>query len=99
MNEVCTDGHIVVDGPLVFRGTAEGSMTVTEAGTLHLLGICKGSLHVHKGGLALVHGIVEKNVFNEGIVELRGRVDGDVNSQGAAFVRLHRGHVCGRTFV
>ncbi|MDO9006084.1 MAG: hypothetical protein Q7V20_21785 [Aquabacterium sp.] len=94
-DEGLIDGSAVVDRPLVFEGEASGSMTVTADGTLHLRGTCCGSLHVHKGGIAIVHGVVKQDVINEGILELRGRVEGNLFSKGAFYLRITPGVVLG----
>ena len=95
-DECLTDRTTVVDKPLIFKGTTLGSMTVTASGVLHLHGTCSGSLYVQKGAIVIVHGVVQQDIFNEGIVELRGRVEGNVFSRDAFYHSIPPGFVVGQ---
>lgn len=58
---------------------ATGNVTVMRDCTLHLDGMICGDLVVSPGARAVVRGIVNGGIRNEGDLELWGMVDGAIN--------------------
>jgi cytoskeletal protein CcmA (bactofilin family) len=74
------EGDLEVADDLDFSGTVLGSITVNDGGSLHLMGVCRGDLHVRRGGHAVISGTVAGNLENQGSVELWGAIQGNVTT-------------------
>ena len=81
------EGNLVVDEPFELQGMVTGVTTVTANGSLKLQGMCCDDLVIQKGGVAMIMGTVDGNLVNEGTVELRGVIRGNVHSRSGHFQR------------
>jgi cytoskeletal protein CcmA (bactofilin family) len=81
------EGDFLVQGELELNGMVTGTITVPSGASLHLHGICCADLVVMTGATAIVFGSVAGDLVNQGVVELRGVVNGNVATKGAHFQR------------
>jgi cytoskeletal protein CcmA (bactofilin family) len=71
-----------IDGEIVFQGVATQWMRVVNAGALNLCGALLRGLVVDPGGYAVVNGVVDGGLTNNGTVDILGMVNGGVSGTG-----------------
>lgn len=69
----------------------EGDATVATGGHLLLRGMVTGNLVVNNGARADVYGTVSGNVFNAGVIDVRGVVIGVLTSTDDATTSIAQG--------
>lgn len=79
------EGDFLVQDDFTLNGMVTGTMTVAPGASLYLHGMCCRDLVISEGATAVVMGTVAGDLKNEGVVELRGVVQGSVFSRGAHF--------------
>lgn len=89
------EGDYSVEGELALHGMVTGTTTVIPGASLHLHGMCCGDLVVSKGATATVFGTVMGDLVNQGVVELRGVVNGNVASKDGHFKKAPRAVIHG----
>jgi hypothetical protein len=81
------EDNLIVNRQLTLNGMVTGQTTVAPGASFHLYGICCQDLIVSSGATAVIFGTVVGDLINEGVVELRGIIQGNVFSKGAKFLQ------------